>query len=54
MTLDELRRQYIRAKEQSNKPEYWKALLVDRLQRMISYAEGAEKAKLKKELFSIH
>ncbi len=52
-TLNDLRIKYVQAKEDRLNVAYHKAVLMDRLERMLSYAEGKEKEELRKEIFSL-
>ena len=53
MTLNQLRLQYISAKELSHKPDYWKERLMIALEKAISYEQGPAKTALIKELFNL-
>jgi len=52
-TLNDLRIRYVQAKEDNLNVAYHKAVLMERLERAISYAEGKEKEQLRKEIFSL-
>ena len=53
MTLSEARAKYAQALKEGKNESYWKAILYDKLERTMTYAEGAEKAALRKEIFSL-